>query len=545
MSKDKTIIVVGSAYGGLHAAASARACNDVARIIVFDNASSAKSINADSVGEEHFCKLHGVLLKKHARIVSLDPDARCLLLDNQGLLERLPFDSLVFAGNVENIGQDTPGMGGSRVVHFPNDSLENTVTKAVAEGAKQALVIGCGYYGIEAALALHRSRLKVTIIDRKMRVMPEYSLPFSHAILTRLENEGIGVKLGQTIVNTAQENDGELRLSLSSGEELVSDLVVASAGIRPQVSLLAHAGAALDPDGLIRVDDYMATTIPHVYACGSAIKVPFVITGERKWILEPSTLLKTAQAAGRNAAIGFDAAKEKPKPFCQTMLIEVNGTYFARTGLNEQETRAVFGDDNMLITTTYGPTDDKMPSKPSTCIRLLLDKNSHHIVGGEVYGNDSVDGRISLLSVAILNGWCPDQILDADLAYIGSSGYVPDPLNEALGRVKFALESHPLMISAETLALWLKSKRDFRLVDVGDTPMLFGRSVGNMLHMPLEALRRRVEEFTSSDSPIVLCSASGRLSDLAQRALIERGVANVYHLDGGLETFNMVFSKRL
>jgi rhodanese-related sulfurtransferase len=62
-----------------------------------------------------------------------------------------------------------------------------------------------------------------------------------------------------------------------------------------------------------------------------------------------------------------------------------------------------------------------------------------------------------------------------------------------------------------------------------------------MVHIPFNALRERMNEL-NSQAPIVLCSAAGQKSYLAQRALLDRGKADIYYLDGGSLAFDAVFS---
>lgn len=365
-------------------------------------------------------------------------------------------------------------------------------------------------------------------------------MQFAGAILTKLSELSISVRLDSTILRAHELPNHGFRLSLSDGGHIDADLVVICIGIAPRTSLLAEAGAALDPEGLIRVDDHMATTLPHVYACGSAISVPYAVTGERKWIPQPAIVLRTAHIAGHNAAVDDTAEMDSLKPFCGTLITEVGDVSFARTGLHEHEARQLIGDENVLVTTVFGSAEESFTYQQEMCVKLLVDKSSRSVIGGEVFGKLGVERRIDLLSVAVLEGWPPERLVDLDMAYLANLGPAFDPLKDAAMRSKIALIENTRVMSAEKLALWLAQDQDFRLVDVGETPLLSGRSRKKTMHLPLEYLRDRMDELTNVDTPIVLYSKSGHRSYLAQQALMQRGLTNVYHLDGGLATWQMV-----
>jgi NADPH-dependent 2,4-dienoyl-CoA reductase/sulfur reductase-like enzyme/rhodanese-related sulfurtransferase len=558
MSCKKTIIVVGGAHGGPSAVARARQANENARIILVEQAPFVTWVQASiryylsddeerikkalEEQERYFEKRYNVEVRTNTRAVALDLDARVLVVEVNKRHERMAFDSLVFAGGAISKTLDIAGLSGPRVMHFRNLIDVGLIKKAMNEGAKRAVVVGCGSYGVEAALALRAAGLHVVALEKKKRVMPHFSMTFAKAIVGKMRQQQIDVKLGTHILS-ATPCDAGFELELSHHEKIAADLVVCCIGISPRTALLAEAGAALDPEGLIRVDDFMATTLPNVYACGSAVSVPQAVTNERTWIPQPAIVLRTAHIAGYNAAIDKHETLDRLKPFCGTLISEVGDTCFARTGLQEHQARLLLGDEQVFSTTVFGSAAEAWVYEQEMCVKLLVDKSHNKIIGGEVFGRQGVERRIDLLAVAVLEGWSPDQIIDLDMAYLANSGPAFDPLKEAAWRVKLALSNGSTAVSVEQLALWLANNRDFRLVDVGETPLLSSRPHTKSLHVPLENLRERLDELTNVDTPIVLYSKSGHRSYLAQMALKQRGIANVYHLDGGIATWNLMGPK--
>src|SRR5690606_9672167 len=105
-------------------------------------------------------------------------------------------------------------------------------------------------------------------------------------------------------VESVEERPGGRRvLTLQSGAKVEADLVVVCTGMRPRTRLLAEAGASLNPDGSVRVDAHMQTTLPRVFACGTAVCVPHAVTRAPVWNPNAAISTRTAQVAGRSAAL--------------------------------------------------------------------------------------------------------------------------------------------------------------------------------------------------------------------------------------------------
>ncbi len=107
----------------------------------------------------------------------------------------------------------------------------------MSEGASKALIVGCGFYGVEAALALKAAGLEVTVIEKKKRVMPYFSMTFAEAILAKLREQDITIKLGTELVSAQAQSTQTpgFVLELSNEEQITSDLVVGASASRAHV----------------------------------------------------------------------------------------------------------------------------------------------------------------------------------------------------------------------------------------------------------------------------------------------------------------------
>ncbi len=138
--------------------------------------------------------------------------------------------------------------------------------KAAALQARQAVLIGGGLLGLEAGNGLRLAGLKVEVVEFFPRLLPRQLDEAGAALLQRrLERMGFDFHLGATTQEILRE-DGCLTVVLDKGLRLRADLVLISAGVRPEVSLAKALGAAVEKG--VQVDDRLHTSLPDVFAAG-------------------------------------------------------------------------------------------------------------------------------------------------------------------------------------------------------------------------------------------------------------------------------------
>jgi NAD(P)H-nitrite reductase large subunit len=181
--------------------------------------------------------------------------------------ETLPYDRLILATGSSSVRPPIDGIRrpGAFVLREANDAL---AIRAYAQQhrCREAMVAGGGLLGLEAALALQKLGLRVSVLERGAWLLPRQLDQHGAALLRRfLEKLGIPVILGAEIV--AVGGPGRTTaVVLKDGGALPADLLVVCAGIAPNVELARDAGLAIGR-GVV-VDDGMRTSDPHVFACG-------------------------------------------------------------------------------------------------------------------------------------------------------------------------------------------------------------------------------------------------------------------------------------
>ena len=137
-----------------------------------------------------------------------------------------------------------------------------------AENAKKAVIIGGGLLGLEAADALLKRNLEVSIVEMAERILP---LQLDHDGSRFLESIVRAKNLTLYLGTVARELIGRPKVGavgLASGEEIPADMVLFSIGVRPNIKLASEIG--LETKKGILVNDRMETKREGIYACGDA-----------------------------------------------------------------------------------------------------------------------------------------------------------------------------------------------------------------------------------------------------------------------------------
>ena len=545
----RTIVIIGGAGAGPVAAARARELDEHARIVLVEKKAHVSWVQAglkhhlegkvtrlaelDEDRRQFFADRHRIELRTSTEAVRIDPDSHRLVVKNaDGVLDTIRYDAAIFSGGAEvsDIGVEGLALGESGVVGFRTLDDLNLIKEAIARGAKTAVVIGCGPYGVDAAVGLQHAGLQVTAIDRQERVLRSLSLLAARAAPRARATEGVTLKLGRKIERV--DVDGSKRtLHLDDGTVVNADIVVVTTGLQPRTGFLADAGAALNADGSVRVNERMETTLPGVFACGTAVSVTHAVTRAPLWLPQAAIATRTAQIAGHNAAAPT-AKPETLSPMAGSALYLIGEQRFARTGLSEADARSFFGDDRVFVITVYGYSGEPWIGGDPMCVRLVVDRKDAVVVGGEVLGREGVPRRIDALAQAVGDGWSPAHVADLEMSYEPTLGAAFDPLQIAGQLAAQALAGEANPIGAEELALRV-FKNDICVLDVSKpTTSKDQQWPPSTLQVPLEALRERLAELPH-DRPIVAVSQTGQRAYQAYRILKQRGFADARHLDGG------------
>lgn len=230
-------------------------------------------------------------------------DSRVRLSDGS----TLPYGALLLATGAEPVRPNIPGADLPHVHYLRTLADSEAIIGAVEAGAKRAVVIGASFIGLEVAASLRERGVEVHVVAPEarplQRVMGEALGDF---IRTLHESKGVVFHLGQTVNGFTADY-----VTLSSGENLTTDLVVVGVGVRPRTAPAEAAGIKVD-NGIL-VDEYLRTSLANVYAAGDIARWPEPLTDERIRIEHWVVAQRQGQIAARNI-LGEEAPYTAP-PF--------------------------------------------------------------------------------------------------------------------------------------------------------------------------------------------------------------------------------------
>jgi rhodanese-related sulfurtransferase len=338
-----------------------------------------------------------------------------------------------------------------------------------------------------------------------------------------LRRHGVDLVLGDRV--TVFEGGATLTCRLASGRSLASDLVLLSIGVRPDTALAHTAGLALGPRGHIRVNGFMQTSDPDIYAAGDAVETEDFISGEAVAV----PLGGPANRQGRLAADHiFRPTTTKPyHGSLGTAIVRAFDVAAGLTGWTEKRLRAA-GRAYSTVTVNDNHHAGYFPGAKPILLKLLWDPASGRILGAQVTGLAGVDKRLDVLATAIAGGLTIDDLAQLELAYAPPFGAAKDIINLAgftAGNTRDGLVL-PVDALPEDPATQILDVRPPALVASHPLPRAGAKNI------PLAQLRARLGELDRA-RPVVTVCALGKTAYFAARVLAQHGF-QVSALTGGI-----------
>lgn len=547
------VVIVGGVAGGASAAARLRRLDEKAEIIMLERSQYVSYANC---GLPYY--IGGVITDKAALTVQtpeslkerLNLDVRTRheavridrankLVEIKDLandrLYRESYDHLILSPGAEPIRPPFPGADDPRVFTLRTipDTYEIDAYLANHD-PKRALVVGGGFIGLEMAENLHHRGIAVTIAELADHVMMALDADMAELAHYHLEARGVDLRLKNGVQAIYPDGEG-LRVELNEGEVHV-DMVILSIGVRPESALARDAGLQLSERGAILVDDHLLTSDPAIYAIGDAIAVRSPLTGAEGYV----PLAGPANKQGRIVADNIAGIERTYRGTQGTAIVKLFDLVVATTGLSElAATRAGVDYDYVLLQPNSHA--GYYPGAVPIFMKVLYEKASGRILGGQFIGTDGVDKRIDVLATAIHANMTADDLTELELAYAPPFSSAKDPVNMAGYIIQNVLEGEMKEFRAQDVQELVDSGA--QIVDVRtQEEFVLGHIEGAKL-IPLDALRSRLPEIDKS-RPVYLYCHSGHRSYLAGRVLAANGFT-VSHLGGGFGFYELMMRQRV
>jgi NADPH-dependent 2,4-dienoyl-CoA reductase/sulfur reductase-like enzyme/rhodanese-related sulfurtransferase len=485
-----------------------------------------------------FAALKGVDARIQTRALSVNREAKTVLARSvaTGKEETLPYDKLCIATGARPRLPEVAGRDLDGVLSITRLEAAERIRKACERGeVKEAVIVGGGFIGLEAAVALADMwGVKTSVVEMLPDILSG-ALPANMSRMARhdCEKREVQVYTSEKLMRLEGEK-GKVARVVTDKRALPAQLVIFSAGFIPNGQLAADAGLACTPFGAILVNEHMQTSDPDIYAGGDCVSVKNLITGKPGYFPFGSMANRQGRVIGTNLAGGsarFPGA-------VGTWAAKLFGLSFCGTGLSLEKARAE-GFDAVSVGVEQLDRAHFYPEKEMMHLELVAERGTGRVLGaqGASASPEAVKARIDAIS-GVLQYARPtvEEISNLEIAYAPPFASAMDIANTVGNVADNILAGRSRSQNAlDFMALWEKRKENNAffadLRPAGGSTELAAAYPGEWHAIPLEELEKRVGEFPGDRPVYLICNTGLRAYD-AQLILARHGIASANALGG-------------
>ncbi len=344
-------------------------------------------------------------------VIEINKEEKKVLLSSK---EEISFDKLIIAtGSYPFKPLWLKGADFSNVYAVPKNKIYLDEMQEKLASANKIIIIGAGFIGVELSDELKKLGKDVLLLERLPNIL---SLAFDADISDRAEailiENGVKVRTNTTVkeITGTDQADGVL---LDDGTRIEADAVILSMGYKPNNELAIKAHLGITNAGFIKVDEYMRTSHPDIFAVGDCAEKKHFITGESVPMMLASTACAEARLVGLNL-FGISAIKT----FTGTISIfstALGSKGFGVAGITEKEAKAI--GINYVCGSFEGA--DRHPASLADTqkqfVKFIVAKDSGVILGGEVAGGLSTGELTNTIGMMIQNRMNISSLLTAQV----------------------------------------------------------------------------------------------------------------------------------
>lgn len=344
-------------------------------------------------------------------VVNIDFSAyKCMLADGTEIsYEKL----IVSTGSLPLMPKWLKGGDLENVFTIPKNKVYLDEFHKKLEKIQDIVVIGAGFIGVEMADELKKAGKNVTLVEKLHHILGmAFDKELADEAEILLKERGVNLVTG----NGIQEIVGEGKVAgirLENGQEIIADAVVLSMGYAPNTALAKKCGLEINEKGFIKVDEYLRTNQPNVFATGDCAEKKDFFTRKTNMTMLASTACAESRVAGMNLY-----KLSTLKNFKGTIAVystAIGDTAFATAGLTEN---TAIKEGFEIVTGDFEGIDrhpGSLPDAHKLMVKLIVAKENETVLGGEIIGGKSTGELINVIGFAILNQMTVSALLTTQI----------------------------------------------------------------------------------------------------------------------------------
>jgi NADPH-dependent 2,4-dienoyl-CoA reductase/sulfur reductase-like enzyme/rhodanese-related sulfurtransferase len=551
------IVVIGGSAAGPKAAAKARRIDEFADITLiqrepelsmascgfpyyvggtFDDRNLLLCTPAGIVRDPSFYgKAKGIKALVETEAVRIDREARTVTYKHlpTGDHETIPYDRLVIATGASPVCPSAPGfeLEGVMTLHSMADA---DALRAVRDEHKatKAIVVGGGLIGFEVCEALRLAGIDTTVVEKTAQILPFLDPELAKLVENHVRANGPDIIVNNGVAEFLGEDGRLVGVKLDNGTELPCEVAVVAVGVRPNIGLAQVAGLEIGDRGGIRVNEYMQTSDPDVYAVGDCVECKSLVTGHHVRAPYGDIANLQGRVAGQNV---IREGSARFPGITQTGICKIFDYTVGITGLSEQRVRARGMTD--IETATISGLDIPVFMKGKLLVsKMVAERSTGRILGFQCIGPGDVSKRVATVAMAIRGGLTVDDMVNADLPYAPPYSLALDHVIVSAHALENKLRGRFKGISVTEVKQRFDNGADCFILDTR-SPAEFEETrlgIGETL-IPLGAIRSRLNELPEDKDKEIILYCKISLRGYEGAAILQaHGWRNVKVMEGGI-----------
>jgi len=327
---------------------------------------------------------------------------------------RIAYDKLILATGSRPAMPPIPGMQTGNVFGIKKEPEYLAQIQKTLESSRKVVVIGGGFIGVEMAEQIAKmapangdAAKDVSLVEMLPNcLMLACEQEFCADAETELRHLGVNV-MTNAQVQAIQGNGKVTGVQLASGETIPADAVVVGIGVTPNIDLAQQIGLAADPRLGVKVDAYMRTEDPDIFAAGDCATKFSFFDGQ-------PTGIRLASVA---CSEGMIAASNLYDPLRKSMgAVGAFGTMVGESSIGAAGLTTKAADDAEIpYVVGEAVFPNRHPGALPGCVcdmkaKLLFHSETGSIIGGHVRGGDSTADMVNIVAAAIQGGLTAEEL---------------------------------------------------------------------------------------------------------------------------------------
>jgi NADPH-dependent 2,4-dienoyl-CoA reductase/sulfur reductase-like enzyme len=422
------VIVIGCTHAGTSAVKTILAHHPGAEVVVYeqnDNISFLSCGIALYVGgvvkdvqglfysnPAELESLGATIFMEH-RVNHIDSQHKTLMVTDlqTNQVQHVSYDKLVITTGSWPIVPKILGVESQNILLCKNFAQAQTIIEK-EKTAQKVTVIGAGYIGVELVEAFRASDKEVTLIDSLPRVLNKYlDQVFTDVVEAEMRAQHIDLVLNEQVNEFLADDTGQVSAVKTTNQTIATDLVILCVGFRPNTELIKNEVATL-PNGAIKVNEYMQSSDPDIYAAGDAA----VIYHNACQAVRYLPLATNAVRQGVLVGLNIEKPTVKSVGAQGTSGLHFFGWNIGTTGLTQESAKeAGIEAETTYFEDNYRP--EFMPTTTKIMMELIVEKGTERIIGGQMMSKYDITQSVNTLSLAISQQLTVEELAFTDFLF--------------------------------------------------------------------------------------------------------------------------------